>query len=60
MTYRANGSYLKLKVAAKPATTLNIASKSRNTQLAENKSKTYLRDEPAIKANQNVYDSLSE
>ena len=58
MSYRANGSYLKFNTYAKLSTAKNTVSKSRNPQLAENKS--YLRDEPAVQANQNAYDSLSE
>lgn len=58
MTNRANGSYLKFNTYAKLSTTKNTLSKSGNSQLAKNKS--HLNDEPAILANQNVYDSLSE
>ncbi|MBP2638475.1 MAG: hypothetical protein H6Q72_4382 [Firmicutes bacterium] len=60
MTYRTNGSYLKFKTDIKSSIALNTASKSMNTLINENKLKNHLRDEPAVKSNQNVYDSLSE
>lgn len=60
MTYRANGSYLRFRSDTKSSITLNTASKSMNKLIAENKLKIHLRDEPAVKSNQNVYDSLSE
>lgn len=60
MTYRANGSYLKFKTDIKSSIALNTASKSMNTLISENKLKNHLRDELAVKSNQNVYDSLSE
>jgi hypothetical protein len=58
MTYRVNGSYLKFNTYAKLSTTKNTVNKSTNSQILEYKS--HLRDEPAVQANQNVYDSLSE
>jgi len=60
MTYRANGSYLKFRTDIKTSIPLTAADKSMNTLLAKNKSKIHLHDEPAVTANQNVYDSIIE
>lgn len=60
MTYRANGSYLRLRANTSASLQLNSAAKAMNTLITENKLKSHLRDEPAVKSNQNVYDSLEE
>ncbi|WP_021170149.1 hypothetical protein SOV_22660 [Sporomusa ovata DSM 2662] len=60
MTYRANGSYLRFQTNPKTSIKLNSASKAMDALITENKDKAHLRDEPAVKSNQNVYDSLSE
>lgn len=60
MTYRANGSYLRFRTDTKPSIKLSSAHMSMDALITENKAKDHLRDEPAVKSNQNVYDSLSE
>lgn len=62
MTYRDNGSYIKfsdaIKAAYKP--TLKLANKEMDAAIMKDTKKLLLRDDPAVKSNQNVYDSLSE
>ena len=60
MNYRANRSYLTFRTDAKTSLKLSSVNKEMDTLIAENKSKKYLRDEPAVKSNQNAYDTLSE
>lgn len=60
MTYRANGSYLRLRANIPSSVQLKSAVKAMDALITENKLKAHLRDMPAIKANQNVYDSLEE
>lgn len=60
MTYRASGSYLRFHTNTQTTIPLKSASKAMDILITENKSKSHLRDEPAVRSNQNVYDSLPE
>lgn len=58
MTYRNNGSYLKFRTFSETANQLMDANEEMDLAIAKNK--LLLRDNPAIKSNQNVYDFLSD
>lgn len=60
MTYRNNGSYLKFRTISQTTNQLMSASKEMDFAIAKNKKQLFLRDEPAVKSNQNVYDFLSD
>ncbi|WP_371374174.1 hypothetical protein [Sporomusa aerivorans] len=60
MTYRNNGSYLRFRTDIKPASKLHDAYEEMDRLIAKDKKKLLLRDKPAAKSNQNVYDFLSE
>ncbi|MPN27866.1 hypothetical protein SDC9_175300 [bioreactor metagenome] len=60
MTYRNDGSYLKFWTFPETANKLMDANEEIDLAIAKNKNKLLLRDNPAIKSNQNVYDFLSD
>lgn len=62
MTYRANSSDIKFPddIKATNKANLMLANKEMDAVIMEDKKKLLLRDDPAVKSNQNVYDSLSE
>jgi hypothetical protein len=62
MTYRANSSDIKFPDDIKTTNKANLmlANKEMDAAITQEKEKLLLRDEPAVKSNQNVYDSLSE
>jgi hypothetical protein len=62
MTYRADGSYLKFPPGIKILKTPSLmnANKEMDAAIIQDKDKSLLRDQPAVKSNQNVYDALSE
>jgi hypothetical protein len=61
MTYRGNG-YFKFPNDIKTTnkSNLTLVNKEMDSAIMHDKKKLLLRDEPAVKSNQNVYDSLSE
>lgn len=60
MAYRANGSYLRFRTHIKADNDLSAIGRAMTRTIQENRRKNYLRDEPGIRQNQNVYDSLAE
>lgn len=60
MTYRANGSYLRFRTYTKSYRKPSSIGKSMDAAITENQAKKHLRDEPAVRSNQNVYDNLPE
>ena len=60
LTYRNNGSYLKFRTNSATTNQLMNVNKEMNYAITNNKHKLFLRDDPAVKANQNVYDFLSD
>ena len=62
MTYRANNSDIKIPDDIKITNNikLELANKEMDVAIMQEKEKLLLRDEPAVKSNQNVYDSLSD
>lgn len=62
MTYRDNGSDIRFPndIKATNKASLMLANKEMDAAIMQEKEKLLLRDDPAVKSNQNVYDSLSE
>lgn len=60
MTYRANGSYLKFHTHTKTYRKPSFIGKPMDAAIMENQTKRHLQDEPAVRSNQNVYDTLAE
>lgn len=62
MTYRDNGSYSRFPDSIKTTKKSNLilANKEMDVAINREKKKLLLRDDAAVKSNQNVYDSLSE
>ena len=60
MTHSNDGSYLQFRTADKTADKLADANKEMDDLMAQDQQKLLLRDQPAVKANQNVFDALSE
>jgi hypothetical protein len=60
MPYSNDSAYLKFNTADKTANKLADANKEMDDLMAQDQKKLLLRDQPAVKSNQNVFDALSE
>ena len=61
MTYRDNSSDIKIPdIKTKNVTNLMLANKEMDSIIMQKREQQLLQDDPAVKSNQNVYDSLSE
>jgi hypothetical protein len=60
MAYRANGSYLRFKTRVQSTTIPPAAGQAMDNVISGNHRSKHLQDEPCVKKNQNVYDSLAE
>lgn len=60
MMYSSDNSYLSFGTDDKTANQLADANKEMDDLMAQDRKKLLLRDQPAVKSNQNVFDALEE